>query len=68
MPHYIIRILKQVEILEQVDESAVDAPSLAAAKREAAYLLAEKFAGEADVEADVKEAKPDDKKKSDIPF
>jgi hypothetical protein len=68
MPHYIIRITKQVEILEQVEETAVDAPSLAAAKREAAYLLGEKYADQADVQADVREAKIDDKKKSDMPF
>ena len=66
MPRYIIRISRVV--LEQVEETELDAPSLAAAKREASYILNDKFVDQTDVEADVKEVKLDEKKKDDIPF
>jgi hypothetical protein len=55
MPEYIIRITSTVEILEKVEERVIKAETLAEARREAAYILGEKYALKPDVVADVKE-------------
>ena len=62
MPDYIIRILKQVEILQKVEERVITAMSEASARREAAYILGEEFADRPDIVTDVEEKKPEEKK------
>jgi len=59
MPEYIIRILKQVEVLQKVEERVITAMSEASARREAAYILGEEFADRPDIVTDVEEKKPD---------
>lgn len=63
MPEYIIRILKQVELLQKVKEVVIEAPSLASAQREAAYLLGEEFADQKDIVAETEEKKEQEKPK-----
>jgi hypothetical protein len=62
MPQYIIRIIKQVQILQKVEERVIEAPSLASAQREAAFILGENYADQPDIEAETGEKEPDDKK------
>lgn len=59
MPEYIIRILKQIEILQKVDERVINAPSEASARREASYILAEEFADKPEIVTEVEEKKAD---------
>ena len=59
MPDYIIRILRQVEILQKVEERIITAMSEASARREAAYILGEEFADRPDIVTDVEEKKSD---------
>jgi hypothetical protein len=73
MPKYIIRVLRQIQILEKVDEKEIEAMSLAAAQREAAFLLGEEHAGEPDVIAEVVKSDAEkqireNKEKDDLPF
>lgn len=69
MPEYIIRILKQVEILQKVEERIITAMSEASARREAAYILGEEFVDRPDIVTDVEEKKPEETKDdSGCPF
>lgn len=69
MPEYIVRILKQVEILQKVEERIITAMSEASARREAAYILGEEFADRPDIVTDVEEKKPEERKdNSGCPF
>jgi len=49
---YIIRILRQVQVLESVKDHEVDAVNLDSAVRQAQIILAQEFAGEPDVIAE----------------
>lgn len=66
MAEFIIRITRQVEILQTVEERVIDAPNIIAAKREAMGILGEKYAGQPDVVAETKEKKPEDKSKKKV--
>ncbi len=69
MPEYIIRILRQVEVLQKVDERVIEAPSESFAKREAMYILAEQFPDSPDIVTEVSEKQPDtDKHGNKRPF
>jgi hypothetical protein len=57
MPEYIIRILRQIEIFQKVEERIINAPSEASARREASYILAEEFADKPDIVTEVEEKK-----------
>ena len=70
---YIIRITKQVEVLQTVEEHEIEAGSIAEAQREATYLLGEKYAMQSDITADVKEkveslAEKQKEYKEELPF
>jgi len=71
MPEYIIRILKQVEVLQKVDERVITAPSEASARREASYILGEEHAGDVSVVAETeekKDGKVEEKETKGCPF
>lgn len=69
MPEYIIRIIRQVQILEKVEEKVVNVPTLAAAQREAAYILGEKYADQVDIVAETGEKEQEEKKSNEkAPF
>lgn len=59
MPDFLIRILRQVEVLQKVEERIITATSEASARREVAYILGEEFADRPDIVTDVEEKKPD---------
>ena len=54
---FIIRILRQVQILESVKDKEVEAVNLEAAIRQAQIILAQEFAMETDVFAETNEKK-----------
>jgi hypothetical protein len=57
MTEYIIRILKQVEVFQKIEERIINAPSEASARREASYILAEEFADKPEIITEVEEKK-----------
>ena len=59
MPEFTIRIIKQVVVLQKVDERIINVPTLAAAQREAAYILGEEYPLQEDIVAETKENKPE---------
>lgn len=69
MPDFLVRILRQVEVFQKVEERTITAPSEASARREASYILAEKFADQPDIIIDIDEKKVDITKNADkYPF
>jgi len=69
MPDFLIRILRQIDIFQKIEERTITAPSEASARREAAYILAEEFADKPEIVTEVEEKKPDETKDdSGCPF
>ena len=62
MAEFIIRIMKQVVVLQKVEERVIQAASLSSAQREAAFILGEEFPMKEDIVAETEE-KTDDIKK-----
>jgi hypothetical protein len=69
MPDFIIRIMKQVVVLQKVEERVIQAPSLASAQREAAFILGEEYPMKEDIVAETEEKTGESKKPSEeAPF